>query len=127
MSQAELVGILNEESQAGDTVINDAGTLPGDLHKLWDVTNGTTCHLEFGYSTMGYALPAGLGVRMARPEGEVYVFIGDHTYLMAPSELVTAMLEGWNPASATDALSRSCPAAKSGKTAAKKTKQAIRS
>jgi len=95
MSQPELVGVLNEESQAGDTVINDAGTLPGDLHKLWDVMNGTTCHLEFGYSTMGYALPAGLGVRMARPEGEVYVFLGDHTYLMAPSELVTAALEDW--------------------------------
>ncbi len=95
MSQPELVGILNEESQAGDTVINDAGTLPGDLHKLWDTSNGTTCHLEFGYSTMGYALPAGLGVRMAQPEGEVYVFLGDHTYLMAPSELVTAALEDW--------------------------------
>ncbi|MDP3769001.1 MAG: thiamine pyrophosphate-binding protein, partial [Dehalococcoidia bacterium] len=56
LSQGQLVGILNEEARSGDTVINDAGTLPGDLHKLWDVRNGTTCHLEFGYSTMGYAL-----------------------------------------------------------------------
>jgi 3D-(3,5/4)-trihydroxycyclohexane-1,2-dione acylhydrolase (decyclizing) len=94
LSQAQLVAILNEESRRGDTVINDAGTLPGDLHKLWDVSNGTTCHLEFGYSTMGYALPAGLGVRMAQPEGEVYVFIGDATYLLSPSELVTAVQEG---------------------------------
>ncbi|MEE8363801.1 MAG: thiamine pyrophosphate-dependent enzyme, partial [Dehalococcoidia bacterium] len=94
MSQGQLIGILNAEARAGDTVINDAGTLPGDLHKLWDVRNGSTCHLEFGYSTMGYALPAGLGVRMAQPDGEVYVFIGDATYLMSPSELVTAMQEG---------------------------------
>ncbi|HAL49677.1 MAG: 3D-(3,5/4)-trihydroxycyclohexane-1,2-dione acylhydrolase (decyclizing) [SAR202 cluster bacterium] len=93
MSQAQVVGVLNEESKAGDTVINDAGTLPGDLHKLWDVSNGATCHLEFGYSTMGYALPASLGVRMAQPSGEVYAFIGDATYLMNPTELVTAMAE----------------------------------
>lgn len=95
MSQSEAIGVLNEESRSGDTVINDAGTLTGDLHAQWDVSNGTFCHLEFGYSTMGYALPAGLGVRMARPDGEVYVFIGDHTYLMAPSELVTALQEDW--------------------------------
>jgi 3D-(3,5/4)-trihydroxycyclohexane-1,2-dione acylhydrolase (decyclizing) len=94
LTQGQLVGILNGESQPGDTVINDAGTLPGDLHKLWDVRNGTTCHLEFGYSTMGYALPASLGVRMAQPKGEVYVFVGDATFLMSPSELVTAMQEG---------------------------------
>jgi 3D-(3,5/4)-trihydroxycyclohexane-1,2-dione acylhydrolase (decyclizing) len=95
MSQSEAIGVLNEESQSGDTVINDAGTLTGDLHALWDPSNGTNCHLEFGYSTMGYALPAGLGVRMAQPEGEVYVFIGDQTYLLAPSELVTALQENW--------------------------------
>lgn len=94
LSQAQLVGILNEEAQRGDTVINDAGTLPGDLHKLWDVRNGTTCHLEFGYSTMGYALPAALGVRMSQPNGEIYAFIGDATFLMSPSELVTAVQEG---------------------------------
>ena len=93
MSQAQVVGVLNQESRAGDTVINDAGTLPGDLHSLWDSSNGTNCHLEFGYSCMGYALPAGLGVRMAQPEGDVYVLIGDATYLLSPSELVTAMEE----------------------------------
>lgn len=93
MSQGQVIGVLNEETKAGDTVINDAGTLPGDLHKLWDVSNGTTCHLEFGYSCMGYALPAGLGVRLAKPKGEIYSFIGDATYLMNPTELVTAMQE----------------------------------
>jgi len=98
MSQSQAVGVLNEESLAGDTVVNDAGTLTGDLHTLWDTSNGTDLHLEFGYSTMGYALPAGLGIRMAKsdnPEAEVYVFIGDQTYLLAPSELVTALQENW--------------------------------
>ncbi len=94
MSQGQLIGILNEEAQQGDTIIAAAGSPPGDLHKLWSVHNGTHCHLEFGYSCMGYELPAGLGVRMAQPEGEVYVLIGDGTYLMNPSELVTAVQEG---------------------------------
>jgi 3D-(3,5/4)-trihydroxycyclohexane-1,2-dione acylhydrolase (decyclizing) len=93
MSQGELVGILNEESQSGDTIVAAAGSPPGDLHKLWDVSSGTTCHLEFGFSCMGYELPAGLGVRMTQPRGEVYILIGDGTYLMNPTELVTAMQE----------------------------------
>ena len=93
MNQGQVIGVLNEETKEGDTVIGDAGTLPHDLHKLWDVSNGTTCHLEFGNSTMGYALPAALGVRMAQPKGEVYAFIGDATYLLNPTELVTAMQE----------------------------------
>jgi 3D-(3,5/4)-trihydroxycyclohexane-1,2-dione acylhydrolase (decyclizing) len=94
MSQGQLIGILNEEAQAGDTIIAAAGSPPGDLHKLWSVHNGAHCHLEFGYSCMGYELPAGIGVRMAQPEGEVYVLIGDGTYLMNPSELFTAVQEG---------------------------------
>lgn len=93
MSQGQLIGILNEESQPGDTIVTAAGSPPGDLHKLWDVSQGTTCHLEFGYSCMGYEIPAGLGVRMAQPQGEVFVFIGDGTYLMNPTELVTASQE----------------------------------
>jgi 3D-(3,5/4)-trihydroxycyclohexane-1,2-dione acylhydrolase (decyclizing) len=93
MSEAQLIITLNEAARAGDTVIAAAGGPPGDLLQLWDVTNGNQCHLEFGYSCMGYELPAGLGVRMAQPEGEVFVFIGDGTYLMNPSELVTAMQE----------------------------------
>jgi 3D-(3,5/4)-trihydroxycyclohexane-1,2-dione acylhydrolase (decyclizing) len=94
MTQSHLIGILNSESRPGDTVISAAGSLPGDLLKLWSASNGRRCHLEFGYSCMGYEVPAGLGVRMSQPEGEVYVFIGDGTYLMNPSELVTAAQEG---------------------------------
>ena len=94
MSQGELIGVLNDEARAGDTVIAAAGGPPGDLLKLWDATGGRACHLEFGYSCMGYEIPAGLGVRMAQPEGEVYVLIGDGTYLMNPTELVTAVQEG---------------------------------
>jgi 3D-(3,5/4)-trihydroxycyclohexane-1,2-dione acylhydrolase (decyclizing) len=93
MTEAQLIMTLNEAARPGDTVIAAAGGAPGDLLQLWDVTNGNTCHLEFGYSCMGYELPAGLGVRMAQPEGEVFVFIGDGTYLMNPSELVTALQE----------------------------------
>jgi 3D-(3,5/4)-trihydroxycyclohexane-1,2-dione acylhydrolase (decyclizing) len=94
MSQGELIGIVNEAAQPGDTAIAAAGGLPGDLQKLWNATGGRALHLEFGYSCMGYELPAGIGVRMAEPRGEVYVMIGDGTYLMNPSELATAVQEG---------------------------------
>ena len=94
MSQGELIGVLNQEAQPGDTVIAAAGGAPGDLLKLWDATGGRACHIEFGYSCMGYEIPAGLGVRLAQPEGEVYVLVGDGTYLMNPTELVTAVQEG---------------------------------
>jgi 3D-(3,5/4)-trihydroxycyclohexane-1,2-dione acylhydrolase (decyclizing) len=94
LSQGQLIEALNGEARAGDTVIAAAGGPPGDLLKLWDATGGRNCHLEFGYSCMGYEIPAGLGVRLAQPEGEVYVFIGDGTYLMNPTELMTAVQEG---------------------------------
>ena len=94
MSQAQLVGVLNEEARPGDTIVAAAGNPPGDLLKLWDATGGKNCHVEFGFSCMGYEIPAGLGVRMAQPEGEVYVFVGDGTYLMNPMELMTAVQEG---------------------------------
>src|SRR5438552_2469072 len=93
MSQGELIQALNHEARAGDTVIAAAGGPPGDLLKLWDASAGRACHLEFGYSCMGYEMPAGLGVRLAQPKGEVYVFIGDGTYLMNPTELMTALQE----------------------------------
>ena len=95
MSQGQLIGTINKEARSGDTIIAAAGTPPGDLLKLWDSTGGRACHIEFGYSCMGYEMPAGLGVRMAQPEGEVFVLIGDGNYLMNPTELVTAMQEGW--------------------------------
>lgn len=93
MSQAQLVRTLNEEAQEGDCVIAAAGSPPGDLHRLWDVTGGAACYLEFGYSCMGWELPAGLSTRMAGKHDEVYVYIGDGTYLMNPTELMTAMQE----------------------------------
>jgi 3D-(3,5/4)-trihydroxycyclohexane-1,2-dione acylhydrolase (decyclizing) len=94
MSQGQLVHLLNEEARSGDVVITAAGGLPSDLLKMWDARGGKECQMEFGYSCMGYEIPAGLGVRMAQSSGEVYVFIGDGTYLMNPTELVTAMQEG---------------------------------
>jgi 3D-(3,5/4)-trihydroxycyclohexane-1,2-dione acylhydrolase (decyclizing) len=93
MSQGELLGVFQQESQPGDVVVAAAGSPPGDLHKLWDVNGSASLHLEFGFSCMGYEIPAGLGVRMAQNQGEVYIFIGDGTYLMNPTELVTAMQE----------------------------------
>jgi 3D-(3,5/4)-trihydroxycyclohexane-1,2-dione acylhydrolase (decyclizing) len=95
LSQSEAIGVLNEESQSGDTVINDAGTLAGDLHTLWDTSNGTNFSPGVWLLHNGYPLPAGLGVRMTQPEGEGYVFIGDQAYLLSPSELVTALQENW--------------------------------
>jgi 3D-(3,5/4)-trihydroxycyclohexane-1,2-dione acylhydrolase (decyclizing) len=94
MSQGQLIQIINEEAKSGDTIVAAAGTPPGDLHKMWDATGGRHCHLEFGFSCMGYEIPAGIGVRMAQPQDEVFVLIGDGTYLMNPTEIVTAMQEG---------------------------------
>ena len=93
VTQAQLIGLLQEAAQPGDTVLTAAGGPPGDLLKVWDATGGRNCHLEFGYSCMGYELPAALGVRLARPSGEVVALIGDGTFLMQPSELVTAVQE----------------------------------
>lgn len=93
LSQGQLIQVLNQTARAGDTIVAAAGSPPGDLLKIWDATRGRSCHLEFGYSCMGYELPASLGVRMAQPDGEVYVLIGDGTYLMNPTELVTAVQE----------------------------------
>jgi 3D-(3,5/4)-trihydroxycyclohexane-1,2-dione acylhydrolase (decyclizing) len=94
MSQLHAINIINQQAQAGDTIIAAAGGPPGDLHQLWDTSGQRHCHLEFGFSCMGYEIPAGVGVRMAQPEGEVYILIGDGTYLMQPTDLVVAMKEG---------------------------------
>lgn len=94
MSQGRLLGVLQEAARPGDTLIAAAGGPPGDVLKTWDATGGRHAHIEFGFSCMGYELPAALGVRMAQGEhGEVIAFIGDGTFLMAPSELVTAVQE----------------------------------
>ncbi len=96
LTQGQLIGLLQEHSRAGDTIVAAAGGPPGDLLKVWDATDGRSCHLEFGFSCMGYEIPGGMGVRLADPDPShrVTVFIGDGTFLMAPTELVTAAAEG---------------------------------
>ncbi len=96
LTQGQLIGLLQEHSQAGDTIVAAAGGPPGDLLKVWDATDGRTCHLEFGFSCMGYEIPGAIGARLADPDPahRVTAFIGDGTFLMAPTELVTAAQEG---------------------------------
>jgi 3D-(3,5/4)-trihydroxycyclohexane-1,2-dione acylhydrolase (decyclizing) len=94
LTQSQMLGILNRQAADGDTVVAAAGSPPGDLLQMWDCSGGRHAHLEFGYSCMGYEIPASLGVRLAQPDGEVYTFIGDGTFLMNPSELATAVQEG---------------------------------
>ena len=94
MSQAQVIGALNDFMDAGDTLVCAAGTAPGDLHQLFEATAGRILHLEFGNSCMGYDIPGAIGVRLARPDaGEVYVFLGDGNYLLHPMELKTAIQE----------------------------------
>ena len=93
-AQAEVLGVVNEV--AGDTgiVVNAAGSMPGDLHRLWRTGDPGTYHVEYGYSCMGYEIAGGLGVKMAAPDREVFVLVGDGSYLMMATELVTAVQEG---------------------------------
>ena len=95
LTQAQLIGLLQEHARSGDTIIAAAGGPPGDLLKVWDATDGRECHLEFGFSCMGYEIPAAIGVRMATPDpaARITSFLGDGTFLMAPTELVTAAQE----------------------------------
>jgi 3D-(3,5/4)-trihydroxycyclohexane-1,2-dione acylhydrolase (decyclizing) len=93
LRQAQCLGVVNEQARSGDVIVAAAGSAPGDVHQMWDATGGRKAHLEFGFSCMGYELPASLGVRMAGATGEVYVFVGDGTYMMNPSELATAAQE----------------------------------
>jgi 3D-(3,5/4)-trihydroxycyclohexane-1,2-dione acylhydrolase (decyclizing) len=95
MTQGQVYRALNETVRPGDWLVAAAGSPPGDLLKAWQVTPGSFVHLEFAFSCMGHEIPAGLGIRMARPDaGEIFVVIGDGTYLMANTELVTAVQEG---------------------------------
>jgi 3D-(3,5/4)-trihydroxycyclohexane-1,2-dione acylhydrolase (decyclizing) len=95
-TQTQLLGALDSVVGDDDVVINAAGSLPGDLHKLWRARSPRQYHLEYGYSCMGYEIPAGIGVRMAAPETPVWSLVGDGTYLMMPTEIVTAVQEGIN-------------------------------
>ncbi|HET6634999.1 MAG TPA: 3D-(3,5/4)-trihydroxycyclohexane-1,2-dione acylhydrolase (decyclizing) [Streptomyces sp.] len=93
-TQTQVLGVLDEVVGEEDVVINAAGSMPGDLHKLWRARSRRQYHLEYGYSCMGYEIPAALGVRMAAPDRPVWALVGDGTYLMNPTELVTAVQEG---------------------------------
>ncbi|HWQ34890.1 MAG TPA: 3D-(3,5/4)-trihydroxycyclohexane-1,2-dione acylhydrolase (decyclizing) [Blastocatellia bacterium] len=94
LSQSEVIGIVNGFSRPEDVVVCAAGSLPGDLHKLWRTRNPKGYHLEYGYSCMGYEVAGGMGVKMADPAREVYVMVGDGSYLMMSSEIATAIAEG---------------------------------
>ncbi len=92
-SQAEVIGAVNNFSAPEDVVLCAAGSAPGDLHKLWRTRNSKGFHLEYGYSCMGYEISGGLGAKMAFPDREIYIILGDGGYLMMPSEIVTSIQE----------------------------------
>ncbi|MFQ6041083.1 MAG: 3D-(3,5/4)-trihydroxycyclohexane-1,2-dione acylhydrolase (decyclizing) [Candidatus Poribacteria bacterium] len=94
-SQGEVIGAVNEFSRPQDVVVCAAGSLPGDLHKLWRTRDPKGYHLEYGYSCMGYEIAGGLGIKMADPQREVYVMVGDGSYLMMSHEIVTSIQEGY--------------------------------
>jgi 3D-(3,5/4)-trihydroxycyclohexane-1,2-dione acylhydrolase (decyclizing) len=93
-AQSEVIGAVNSFSEPQDVVVCAAGSMPGDLHKLWRTRDPKGYHVEYGYSCMGYEIAGGLGVKMAAPEREVYVLVGDGSYLMLSSEIVTSVQEG---------------------------------
>jgi len=92
-AQSEVLGAVNELSAARDVVVCAAGSMPGDLHKLWRTRDAKGYHIEYGYSTMGYEIAGGLGVKLADPSREVYVMVGDGSYLMMSQEIVTSIQE----------------------------------
>jgi len=93
-AQSEVIGAVNDASAPTDVVVCAAGSMPGDLHKLWRTRDPKGYHVEYGYSCMGYEIAGGLGVKLAAPDREVYVLVGDGSYLMMPSEIVTSVQEG---------------------------------
>ncbi len=93
-AQSEVIGVVNEVIRPHDAVVCAAGSIPGDLHRLWRVREPGGYHVEYGYSCMGYEIAGGLGVKLAAPERDVYVLVGDGSFLMMAQELVTAVQEG---------------------------------
>ena len=93
-AQSAVIGAIWDASGPRDVILSAAGSHPGDLHKLWRTRTPNGYHMEYGYSCMGYEIPGGLGAKMADPTREVYVFIGDGTYLMMPTEIVTSIQQG---------------------------------
>ncbi|MFE9564296.1 3D-(3,5/4)-trihydroxycyclohexane-1,2-dione acylhydrolase (decyclizing) [Streptomyces sp. NPDC006487] len=93
-TQAQVLGLLDGLVDGDDILINAAGSLPGDLHKLWRARSADQYHVEYGYSCMGYEIPAAIGTALAAPGRPVWALVGDGTYLMNPTEIVTAVQEG---------------------------------
>jgi 3D-(3,5/4)-trihydroxycyclohexane-1,2-dione acylhydrolase (decyclizing) len=94
--QAAVIGAINDAAGETGVVVCAAGSAPGDLHKLWRARDpdGKGYHVEYGYSCMGYEIPGGMGVKLAAPERDVFVLVGDGSYLMMPGDLATAVAEG---------------------------------
>jgi 3D-(3,5/4)-trihydroxycyclohexane-1,2-dione acylhydrolase (decyclizing) len=92
-AQSEVIGAVNELSGPRDVMVCAAGSMPGDLHKLWRTRDAKGYHVEYGYSTMGYEIAGGLGVKLAAPDRDVYVMVGDGSYLMLAQEIVTSVQE----------------------------------
>jgi 3D-(3,5/4)-trihydroxycyclohexane-1,2-dione acylhydrolase (decyclizing) len=93
LTQGQVIGAVNELSDPRDVVLCAAGSMPGDLHKLWRVRDRKAYHVEYGYSCMGYEIPASIGIRLADETRDVFAMVGDGGYLMMPTELVTAIQE----------------------------------
>ena len=93
-AQSEVIGAMWEASGPRDVLLSAAGSHPGDLHKLWRTRTPNGYHMEYGYSCMAYEIPGAMGAKLADPTREVYVFLGDGTYLMMPTEIVTSVQEG---------------------------------
>ncbi|MDE2282292.1 MAG: 3D-(3,5/4)-trihydroxycyclohexane-1,2-dione acylhydrolase (decyclizing) [Actinomycetales bacterium] len=92
-AQSEIIGVVNDVSGPRDVVVCAAGSMPGDLHKLWRTRDPKGYHVEYGYSCMGYEIAGGIGAKMAEPDRDVYIMVGDGSYLMMSQELVTAVQE----------------------------------
>ncbi|MFC0506767.1 3D-(3,5/4)-trihydroxycyclohexane-1,2-dione acylhydrolase (decyclizing) [Micromonospora costi] len=93
-SQTAVIGAVNDAAGPRDVVVCAAGSMPGDLHRLWRSADPKSYHVEYGYSCMGYEIAGGIGVKLAAPDREVFVLVGDGSYLMLPGELVTAVADG---------------------------------
>ncbi|MGN7780879.1 3D-(3,5/4)-trihydroxycyclohexane-1,2-dione acylhydrolase (decyclizing) [Mycolicibacterium sp. 22603] len=94
LNQNQVIGLVNTLSDPRDVVVCAAGSMPGDLHKLWRSRDRKSYHVEYGFSCMGYEIAGGIGVRMAAPDRDVFVMVGDGSYLMMATEIATAVQEG---------------------------------
>lgn len=117
LAQGEVLGVINTFTKPSDIMVCAAGSMPGDLHKLWRTRQPGGYHMEYGYSCMGYEIAGGLGVKMARPDRDIFVLVGDGSYLMMAQEIVTSVQENCklnivlidnHGFSSIGALSRSC-------------------